>query len=294
MDLQMRVSAPLVGTDLPIILLSHGHGQSNHLSSLNGYGPLANFWAAHGFVVIQPTHLSSRSLDFVNDPETYPEAPLFWQSRIEDMRCILDGLDTIESVVPTLSGRLDRGRIAVAGHSLGSHTAMMLLGMRLTAKGSDGLEVAVDLFEPRIHAGIILTGLGNGGEDLNEFAQKLLAFHRQPDWSNMKTPALVVVGDEDDPAHFTTRGPSWHTDPYVLSPGPKSLLTVYGGGHLLGGISGYDANETTDESPERVAVVQRLTWAYLRSVLYPDDSVWLTARAALADTQVLGRVDSKT
>lgn len=54
MDLQMRVSAPVTGGELPIILLSHGHGNSNNLSSLNGYSPLANFWAAHGFVVVQP------------------------------------------------------------------------------------------------------------------------------------------------------------------------------------------------------------------------------------------------
>ncbi len=71
-DLQVRVSAPVAGHDLPIILLSHGQGRSNHLSSLNGYGPLADFWAAHGFVVIQPTHLSSRTLSL--DPKT-PGAP---------------------------------------------------------------------------------------------------------------------------------------------------------------------------------------------------------------------------
>src|ERR1700679_3805973 len=81
-DLQLRVSAPTTGHDLPIILLSHGHGRSNNLSSLNGYGPLANFWAAHGFVVIHPTHLSSKSLSL--DPKT-PGAPLFWRSRAEDM-----------------------------------------------------------------------------------------------------------------------------------------------------------------------------------------------------------------
>jgi hypothetical protein len=39
-DLQMRVSAPVTGRELPIILLSHGHGNSWYLSSLNGYGPL--------------------------------------------------------------------------------------------------------------------------------------------------------------------------------------------------------------------------------------------------------------
>lgn len=61
-DLQMRVSAPTTGRDLPIILLSHGQGRSNNLSSLNGYGPLAHFWAAHGFVVIQPTHLKFKDV----------------------------------------------------------------------------------------------------------------------------------------------------------------------------------------------------------------------------------------
>lgn len=54
-DLHLRVSAPATGIDLPVILLSHGHGHSNHLSSLNGYAPLANLWAAAGFVVVQPT-----------------------------------------------------------------------------------------------------------------------------------------------------------------------------------------------------------------------------------------------
>lgn len=38
-DLQMRVSAPVTGSELPIILLSHGLGFSNNLSSLNGYAP---------------------------------------------------------------------------------------------------------------------------------------------------------------------------------------------------------------------------------------------------------------
>ena len=61
-DLQVRISAPVTGSDLPVILLSHGHGPSNYLSSLNGYAPLANYWAAHGFVVIQPTHLDSKTL----------------------------------------------------------------------------------------------------------------------------------------------------------------------------------------------------------------------------------------
>jgi predicted dienelactone hydrolase len=67
-NLHLKVTAPVIGHSLPIILLSHGHGLSNNLSSLHGYGPLANLWATHGFVVIQPTHLSSKTLSL--DPKS--------------------------------------------------------------------------------------------------------------------------------------------------------------------------------------------------------------------------------
>ena len=39
--LEIKVSMPESGSDLPVILLSHGHGRANFLSSLNGYGPRA-------------------------------------------------------------------------------------------------------------------------------------------------------------------------------------------------------------------------------------------------------------
>ncbi|MEV5597158.1 chlorophyllase [Streptomyces sp. NPDC052496] len=287
-DLRIRVSAPVTGSDLPVILLSHGQGPSNHLSSLNGYAPLADFWAAHGFVVIQPTHLSSRTLDL--DPAT-PGAPLYWRSRAEDMRHIIDRFDAIEAAVPQLPGRLDRNRVAVAGHSMGGHTASLLLGARLTDP-DDGTEV--DLAEPRIKAGVLLAAPGRGGDALTPATAEAYPFFSTTDFSTMTTPTLVVAGDQDDSAHLTVRGPEWHADPYVLSPGPKSLLTLFGAEHGLGGVSGYDVAETTDENPGRVSAVQRLTWAYLRSELYAGDTAWQAARDALASgPEPLGRVESK-
>jgi predicted dienelactone hydrolase len=286
-DLQMRISAPVTGSDLPIILLSHGHGRSNNLSSLNGYGPLANFWAAHGFVVIQPTHLSSKTLSRVVADD--PQAPLFWRSRVEDMTRILDQLELIEACVPELRGRLDRSRLAVAGHSMGGHTASMLLGARLTENGAE-----VDLADSRIKAGVLLAAPGNGGADLSAYAAEHYAFFSTFRFDQMAKPALVVAGDNDVSPHLTVRGADWHADPYSLSPGPKSLLTLFGGEHGLGGIAGYDVAETTDENPARVAVVQRLSWAYLRTALYPDDPAWPAACAALmSGPEPLGRVESK-
>jgi pimeloyl-ACP methyl ester carboxylesterase len=284
-DLQMRISAPISGGQLPIIILSHGHGRSNHLSSLNGYGPLANFWAAHGFVVIQPTHLSSKTLNLGG-----PDAPLFWRSRVEDIKHILDQLQAIEASTPMLSGRLDTSRIAVAGHSMGGHTASLLLGMQLTDPKDGAL---VNLAEPRIKAGVLLSTAGSGA-GLSAFAAEHYPVMARPSFAEMTTPALVVAGDRDVATHLTTRGADWFADAYFLSTGPKSLLTVFGAEHALGGVSGYDAAETTDENPERVAAVQRLTWAYLRSALYPEDQAWPSACAALAgEPDPLGRIECK-
>ncbi|MET8763632.1 alpha/beta fold hydrolase [Lentzea sp. NPDC004782] len=256
-DLQLKVSAPTEGGGLPIILLSHGQGYSNHLSSLNGYAPLANHWAEQGFAVLQPTHLSSRTLSLPNAPG----APMFWRERAEDMSHVIDRLDEIEKAVPQLQNRLDHTKIAVAGHSMGGHTASLLLGMR-----SEG----VSLKDERIKAGVLLGSTG-GGEGLTDVVKQNYPFMLTSDFSDMTTPALVVAGDQDASEHLTTTGPEWHMDPYHLSPGRKDLLVLEGGEHGLGGVSGYDVAETTDESPERVATVQRLTTAYLRSQLFGTD-----------------------
>ncbi|WP_213518601.1 alpha/beta hydrolase family protein [Paenibacillus montaniterrae] len=280
-ELQVRVTAPVIGQDLPIIVFSHGFGWS-----MDGYAPLVDFWAAHGFVVIQPTHLDSRTL---NIPSEDPRTPLIWRMRVDDLKLILDQLELIEASVPGLRGRLDRERIAVAGHSWGGQTASMLLGARvLDAYGEPGQ----DMSDPRIKAGVLLATTGSGGADLTPFAAEHFPF-MNPSFANMSTPALVVAGDHDQ-SLLSTRGPDWFTDPYVLSPGEKSLLTLFGAEHSLGGISGYEVKETTDENPERVKLLQKLTAAYLRTALGLDASSWPSAQAALKESaNPPGRIESK-
>ncbi|KAJ5595102.1 uncharacterized protein N7459_001310 [Penicillium hispanicum] len=289
-DLHLRVSAPVTGTNLPIIILSHGQGSSNNLSSLNGYAPVVNFWAAHGFVVIQPNHLSSKTLNL--GPGSAPDAPLFYKSRVLDLKDVLDRLDEIEAAFPQIQGRLDRSAIAVAGHSMGGHSASLLLGAR-TKDSSDGSEI--NLFDARIKAGVLLGTPGDGrdGEGLSEMAKENFQFLVAHAHAEMVTPTLVVIGDKDGFPKLTTRGAEWHADAYNFSKGPKSLLTAVGGKHILGGVSGYDASETDDESPERLAMVQRLSWAYLRSTLYPEDPAWSEACKAMEGLPGLGKVENK-
>jgi dienelactone hydrolase len=278
-DLQVRVTAPTTGLHLPVVVFSHGM-----TLSMDNYAPLADFWAARGFVVIQPTHLDSLGLA-PDDPRT----PLIWRIRTGDLTAIIDQLDVIEAAVPGLAGRVDHGRVAVAGHSWGAQTASTLAGARVVgADGTPGESMA----DPRVRAAVLLCLPGTGGADLSPLAAEYFPF-MSPDFAEMTTPSLIVAGDHDQ-SPLTVRGPDWFTDGYRLSPGATDLLTLFGAEHGLGGIQGYNDTRTTDESPERVALIQQATLAYLRTALGVDDGAWPAAREAVAATSdKLGRIDSK-
>jgi dienelactone hydrolase len=285
-DLEMKVSAPASGNNLPFILLSHGHGPSNFLSSYKGYGPMVDFFAAKGFVVIQPTHQNSRALAL---PSSLPEAPLFWSSRAADMKFILDHLDEIISTVPGLSGRVDQTKVAAIGHSMGGQTVAMLAGMEVTDPATGKI---VNVAEPRLKA-LVLIGASGGPEGFNGVNRQHYPVLAAGNFSTMTLPALVVNGDKDKNLMFSDVD-NWRADAYYHSPGPKDLLTVFGAEHIFGGISGYDARETSDENPERVAFVCESILAYVRSTFDANDPSWENAKKALNGVEgALGSIESK-
>jgi len=292
-ELQVRVSVPVMGSNLPVIIFSHGFG-----SSMDAYAPLVNYWAARGFIVIQPTYLDSRKLspnpkaDHGEAVKAYledPRKPMMWRYRVQDMKLVLDQLGFIEDTVIGLQGRVDRNRIATAGHSFGAQTTAILLGTRVI--NEDG-SFSGDCSDSRVKAGVLLSAGGRGGDALSPFAKAHFP-HLDQQYAQMTKPTFVVAGDQDK-SPLTLLGPEWFTDAYYLSPGANALLTLYDGEHMLGGISGYLVRETTDENPDRVAAVQHLTWAYLRTALYPEDPAWMEACAELKNCQnPTGRVEVK-
>lgn len=287
--LELRITTPATGDDLPIILLSHGDGPSLYLPSKDGYGPLVGFYAERGFAVIQPSHANSKVAGL---PRNAPGGPLFWRERVAEMKLILDRLDEIETIVPAITGRLDHGRIAAVGHSMGGQTVGMLLGARLSDPKDDTAR-DVSFHEPRIKAGVLLAAPGRGGEELSDYARENFSF-MNPDYAHLSTRALVVVGDADVNPFITVRGPEWYKAAFEDAPGADYLLTIAGAGHGLGGIAGYDAKETSDEDPDRLEVTRRMTWAYLRSALYDGDPAWADALRALdGPASALGRIDPK-
>jgi len=267
-DLQVRVTAPVSGRNLPVIVFSHGNAWS-----MDGYAPLVDRWASAGFVVVQPTHPDSRRHGIGWDD---PRFAGIWRVRIADLHAVVDGLGDILLQAGDLESRADRDRVAVVGHSWGAQSVGALLGARvLDADGTPG----EDFSHPGVRAGALIAATGTG-DTLTPFAAEHLPFMR-PDYTTMTAPTLVVAGGRDR-SQLSTRGPEWFTDAYHLSPAPKSLLTVDEGEHTLGGLAGEAVAETTDEDPARVALVADAVSAYLQDALGVDDAAWTALGEAAA------------
>lgn len=277
-DLLVHLTAPTDGTDLPVIVFSHGYGAFG--ASMDSYRPLVDHWTAHGFVVVQPNHLDAQGLS-AGDPRNDD----LWRIRIRDLRQVIDRIDAILGSVPGLGQRVDTGRLAVAGHSYGATSASALVGARVV--GADGA-LSESAKDARVRAAVLLALTGTGGEDLSPFARENFPF-MSPDFSDLTTSSLLVAGGADD-LPLSVRGPDWFTDGFRLAPGVTDLLTLTDAEHSLGGIAAYGDAHTTDESPERVELVRRATTAYLRSALGVEAGAWVRMRDEQTE---VGRFESR-
>lgn len=250
--LLVRITAPVVGRHLPVILLTHG----NRLSR-EDYRPLVDAWAQAGHVVIQPDHADAAT-DGV-PPAANP--PGMWRSRVEDVHRTLDALPAILRQVPGLKGRVDVRKVAIAGHSLGGLTAMMIDGAR-PKWDVNGMRIA----DIRIKATLLLAPTGDGA-DLTP-AWKTRSPYVNVDFATLRGAVLVVAGGADDPAPMARRGAAWRQDPYRLAPaGTACMVVVAGAGHYLGGINGAGMAPAGDARPERLALVRDATIRFLHTAL---------------------------
>lgn len=288
--LQVRVTFPATATTtgkLPIAIFSHGGGPSMHVSSLHGYAPIREFWASHGLVVIQPTHLESKTLGLDVNPSNIKH--MYLDARAADVTHIIDELfrpyNAVERAIPALRNRLDTSRIVMAGHSAGGMTTSTLLG----AVNHEGA-ATTNLLDRRVKAGVIFAGTGHKG--LSAAGQAIMPFY-DLDFSTMRTPALVVYGDEDVQPFLTTRGADWHKDPYTMSPGGKTLLRMKGAKHGLGGIAGWDLDGADDDDVERLWIVMKVSWAWVWNALHGEgEGEWKAVMKAM-DGLSSAQIESK-
>lgn len=198
-DIVMRVTAPPGTGPLPLVLFSHGNFYSK-----DDYQPLVAAWAKAGFAVIQPTHLDARVLAL---PADDPRKPGIWRSRRDDLVYVLDHLDQVTAQAPALRGRVTASRVLVAGHSYGGHTVEMLLGARVRDPET---KAWLDLSDARVAGGVLLAPPGPWADLAPNW--KPLGVYLDVNWSAMRRPALVVVGELDH-GPMSPRDWSWRGRP---------------------------------------------------------------------------------
>ncbi|SVB01646.1 uncharacterized protein METZ01_LOCUS154500, partial [marine metagenome] len=180
-QLPVRISYPIGKIRFPVIVFSHGNGSKGDM-----YKGFTDYWASHGYVVIQPTHMDSESLGFQtkrdNMREMYQQMLQVTDTRRQDMSFIVDSLDLIETIVPDLKDKLDRTSLVAAGHSMGAATAMIVAGMTLL-NPQDGYAETSD--ETRFKVLLMISDPGT------------MALMPEEPWKGVRVPTLISTGTKD-------------------------------------------------------------------------------------------------
>jgi len=143
----LRVIYPDAEGPFPLVVFSSGMFCYPQM-----YDRVTAHWVSHGYIVVLPNHLDSPNLGKIK-PEYLAR---LLSSRVRDMSFVLDDLDDIEAGLD-IPARIDRDRIAVAGHSFGGMITMVKSGLRLKEGEYIYPGLATD---ERFTAAVVMSGVG--------------------------------------------------------------------------------------------------------------------------------------
>ena len=264
-QLPVRISYPVGKTRFPVIVFSHGNGSKGDM-----YKGFTDYWASHGYVVIQPTHMDSTSLGFKtkrdNMREMYQQILQVTDTRRQDMSFIVDSLDLIETIVPDLKDKLDRTKLVAAGHSMGAATAMIVAGMTLL-NPMDGYAETSD--ETRFKVLLMISDPGT-----------MTLMPKEP-WKGVRVPTLISTGTKDFSDVGSTRinAPFKYKIPDSLtrSLSPHHYVLIEGADHYLGGlICRTDVPGPPQHEALRIAAATSTT--FLDAYVKNDLNAWRSMR----------------
>jgi len=219
-ELHVRIFYPNDAGPYPVIVFSHGAGGSQDCCEA-----LTRHWATYGYVTIQPTHDDSaiqrrnsgeENIRFMQTVRDALKKPALWESRPQDISFVLDSLPVLERRVPGLVGNMDKDRIGVGGHSMGSYTAEAIAGATVDLPGHPGSNFA----DPRVKAVLCLSPQGPGQFGLNDHS-----------FDRISLPYIGMTGSLDSLGPVAS--PAWHKIPFERSqPGDKFHVFIQGANHM--------------------------------------------------------------
>jgi predicted dienelactone hydrolase len=206
------------GGPFPVIIFSHGLGGSRE-----GYAYLGRHWGSHGYVSVHLQHLGSDKSVWENSWNRLlalrqaARQPVNALNRPRDVSFALDQLELLNQGEGAFKGRLDLGRVGVAGHSFGAHTTLAAAGLVLGRP-----EVReISLADPRVKAAIPMSAPVPRKTDLSRA------------YASIAIPCLHMTGTKDDSPIGETRAKERRLPYDHMHGADQYLVTFQDGDHMI-------------------------------------------------------------
>ncbi|MEN6624711.1 MAG: dienelactone hydrolase [Candidatus Sumerlaeia bacterium] len=183
-DIPLKLYMPAGKGPFPVIIFSHGLGGSR-----DGYEYLGRHWASHGYISVHPTHIGSdasvlkkggRAMDALARAADDPQNAI---NRPRDVSSVIDQLTSMTLGAGPLHGKVDIGRIGVAGHSFGANTALAISGQTFVGPLGRSFKLA----DRRVKAAVLLSAPANRrNADILDRA-----------YGSIRIPCLFITGTND-------------------------------------------------------------------------------------------------
>ena len=275
-DLPVRITLPAGNGSVPVVLWSPGVGADRH-----GGGVWARGWAAAGFAVVQMEHPGSAIGVFQAEGTSEERrariaaatTPAQLQARVEDARFILSELAFRRDMPGCDLGRIDAGRAAIAGHSMGAWAVQGLAGQRFVTPNGD----APLLRDQRFRAAIAFSPTATPGT--TAFARVGIPFLSITGAADGASPADSAATRA---AALAARSAAYESMP---ADGQKCLLVFAYATHMMFA-GNRPANTTLSRHVERISLAA--TSAFLSAALTAEpQAIHLTLKDDLAPSDRL-------
>jgi predicted dienelactone hydrolase len=261
----VRLYWPVGDRAVPLVVFSHGIGGSRR-----GYSYLGEHFASHGIASLHVQHVGSDRTIWTGNPFVLIarlHAAAEEREAVDRVRDLRFALDELLERSPG-GARIDRSRVAAAGHSYGANTVMLASGARVEREGR-----ALELHDPRIKAAVLLSAPPFYGED---DPKKILRAVTLPTLHVTATEDVIQIPGYYSPA--SDRVAVFEATGSTL----KALAVFEGGSHSMftnrPGTGGVTLN------PQVKAATKELALAFLQRVFDDRDEAlvrWPQAHAAI-------------
>ena len=221
---------------VPLVVFSHGLGGSRM-----GYSYLGSHWATEGIASLHPQHVGSDNALWRGNPVEMVQRLQSAARESEAQARALDLRFALDQILKSDRAQLiDPSKIAVAGHSYGASTAMLISGAKVATASGD----AVDLRDQRIRAAILISAppfVGQGPIQQVLEAVRINTLHITSLGDTINLPGYRS-SVEDRIAIFN-----------AMNRSPKTLAVFNTGGHSI------FTDRTTSSGPDTSARIKSAT-----------------------------------